>query len=70
MTASRKVHILRHSFCSQLAMRGAPAIAIKELAGHSDLKTTQGYMNLTEPARKSAIRLLEAPAPHAAPNSG
>ena len=28
------VHILRHTFCSHLAMRGAPARAIQELAGH------------------------------------
>ena len=35
------VHRLRHSFCSHLAMRGAPATAIQELAGHSDLVTTQ-----------------------------
>jgi site-specific recombinase XerD len=26
------VHILRHTFCSHLAMRGAPARAIQELA--------------------------------------
>jgi site-specific recombinase XerD len=40
------VHILRHTFCSHLAMRGAPARAIRELAGHQDLKTTQRYMHL------------------------
>jgi site-specific recombinase XerD len=33
-------HILRHTFCSRLAMRGAPARAIQELAGHRDLITT------------------------------
>ena len=31
------VHILRHTFCSHLAMRAAPARAIQELAGHQDL---------------------------------
>src|SRR6185503_13129615 len=30
------VHILRHTFCSHLAMRGAPARAIQELAGHHE----------------------------------
>jgi hypothetical protein len=30
------IHILRHTFCSHLAMRGAPARAIQELAGHQD----------------------------------
>jgi integrase len=57
------VHILRHTFCSHLAMRGAPARAIQELAGHKDLKTTQRYMHLSPAAVESAIRLLEQPAP-------
>jgi integrase len=37
------VHILRHTFCSHLAMTAAPARAIQELAGHADLSTTQRY---------------------------
>jgi integrase len=55
------VHILRHTFCSHLAMRGAPARAIQELAGHQDLTTTQRYMHLSPAAVESAIRLLETP---------
>lgn len=61
---NRGVHILRHTFCSHLAMRGAPARAIQELAGHQDLSTTQRYMHLSPRAVESAIRLLEEPAPH------
>jgi integrase len=57
------VHILRHSFCSHLAMRGAAGKAIQELAGHQDLTTTQRYMHLSPAARESAIRLLEQPMP-------
>ena len=53
------VHILRHTFCSHLAMRGAPARAIQELAGHQDLTTTQRYMHLSPAALDAAIRLLE-----------
>jgi site-specific recombinase XerD len=55
------VHILRHTFCSHLAMRGAPAKAIQELAGHQDLSTTQRYMHLSPAAVENAIRLLESP---------
>jgi len=55
----RPVHRLRHTFCSHLAMRGAPARAIQELAGHKDLATTQRYMHLSPRAVESAIRLLE-----------
>jgi integrase len=53
------VHILRHTFCSHLAMRGAPVRAIQELAGHQDLGTTQRYMHLSPAAIEAAIRLLE-----------
>jgi integrase len=55
------IHRLRHTFCSHLAMRGAPARAIQELAGHQDLGTTQRYMHLSPAALDGAIRLLEAP---------
>jgi integrase len=56
------VHILRHTFCSHLAMRGAPARAIQELAGHQDLGTTQRYMHLSPAALDAAIRLLDGTA--------
>ena len=58
--AQSGVHRLRHTFCSHLAMRGAPARAIQELAGHQDLTTTQRYMHLSPAALDSAIRLLDA----------
>jgi integrase len=57
----RGIHILRHTFCSHLAMRGAPARAIQELTGHADLKTTQRYMHLSPAAVEAAIRLLDRP---------
>ena len=53
------VHILRHTFCSHLAMRGAPPRAIQELAGHRELGMTQRYMHLSPAALDGAIRLLE-----------
>ena len=40
-------------------MRGAPARAIQELAGHQDLSTTQRYMHLSPAALDAAIRLLD-----------
>ncbi|MFN7970892.1 MAG: tyrosine-type recombinase/integrase [Acidobacteriota bacterium] len=55
------VHALRHSFCSHLAMRGVPGRAIQELAGHSDLSTSQRYMHLSPAAVEEAIRRLEQP---------
>ena len=40
-------------------MRGAPAKAIQELAGHQSLSMTLRYMHLTPSARDAAIRLLD-----------
>jgi site-specific recombinase XerD len=57
--AEQGVHSLRHTFCSHLAMRRAPARAIQELAGHADLSTTQRYMHLSPAATEDAIRLLD-----------
>jgi site-specific recombinase XerD len=56
------VHILRNTFCSHLAMRGALPSAIQELAGHTELSMTQRYMHLSPAALDSAIRLLDPPA--------
>ena len=53
------VHVLRHTFCSHLAMKGAPARAIQELAGHADPSMTQRYMHLSPAATEDAIRLLD-----------
>ncbi|PYR89147.1 MAG: hypothetical protein DMF84_25970 [Acidobacteria bacterium] len=55
------VHILRDTFCSRLAMKGAPARALQELAGEADLSTTQRYMHLSPAATEDAIRLLDGP---------
>jgi integrase len=52
------LHKLRHTFCSHLAMRGAPVKAIQELAGHTDLSTTLRYMHLAPSALDQAIALL------------
>ncbi len=55
----RGVHLLRHTFCSHLAMKGAPVGAIQALAGHQELSVTQRYMHHTPAMLESAIALLE-----------
>jgi integrase len=52
-------HMLRHTFCSHLAINGVPVRAIQELAGHRNLSTTLRYMHLSPVAIDSAIRTLE-----------
>ncbi|KIG12222.1 Integrase [Enhygromyxa salina] len=56
-------HTLRHTFCSHLAMHGAAARVIQQLAGHASLLTTQRYMHLSPGASEAAIALLESPPP-------
>jgi len=60
---SGRLHILRHTFCSRLAMRGVQVMAIKELAGHASLSTTMRYMHLSPCAKRDAILMLDAPLP-------
>jgi len=57
---NRGVHVLRHTFCSNLAKLGAGARAIQELAGHANISTTQRYMHVSENVTDSAIRLLDS----------
>jgi integrase len=57
-------HILRHTFCSHLAMRGATVIAIKELAGHRSIRTTMRYMHLSPAHKEKAIELLDQARSH------
>jgi integrase len=59
LTVNGRLHVLRHTFCSHLAMRGAPTISIKELAGHTSLTTTMRYMHLIPNEKERAIRLLD-----------
>jgi site-specific recombinase XerD len=53
------VHILRHTFCSHLAMQGAPMRGVQELVGHQSLAMTQRYSHLTRASLDSTIRLLD-----------
>lgn len=52
-------HMLRHTFCSHLAMKGATTLAIKELAGHQSINTTMRYMHLSPNHKEEAIKLLD-----------
>ncbi len=51
-------HILRHTFCSHLAMRGTAQKVIQELAGHAGSSMTEVYMHLAPRTLKEAIRGL------------
>jgi integrase len=51
-------HSLRHSFCSALVQRGVSLYAVKELAGHENITTTQIYSHLERENLSQAVNLL------------
>jgi integrase len=51
-------HDMRHDFASRLAMSGVALITIKELLGHSDIKTTLIYAHLAPNIKRDAVELL------------
>ncbi len=56
----RTPHVLRHTFCTNLAERGVALEVIAELAGHSDLRTTLQYVTVREHRKHDAISSLES----------
>lgn len=60
LTDNGALHILRHTFCSHLAMAGVPVMEIQRLAGHAHLSTTMRYMHLAPGAdQRAAVDKLE-----------
>jgi len=52
-------HKLRHTFASRLAEKGVALLTIKELMGHSDIRTTMRYAHLSQHTLRDAIKVLE-----------
>jgi integrase len=51
-------HCLRHTFITSLLRKGISIYLVKELSGHSDIKTTEGYAHLVTEDLRSAVNCL------------
>ncbi len=59
----RKVtcHVLRHSYASHLAMKGAPIAVIQKLLGHTDIKITMRYAHLSQASLNDVVQYIQTP---------
>ncbi len=57
-------HVLRHTFASHLAMRGAPLKAIQDLLGHATIQMTMRYAHMSPDVARDAVRLLDTKLAH------
>lgn len=59
----RGAHVLRHTFCTQLADRNVPIEVIRDLAGHDDIRTTSLYVGNSDERLEEAIIAGDEEAP-------
>jgi integrase len=55
-----RTHDLRHTFASRCLARGADINTVRELLGHSDIKTTAIYLHSTAQDKAAAVERLTA----------
>ncbi|WP_161987243.1 tyrosine-type recombinase/integrase [Vibrio panuliri] len=52
-------HVMRHTFATDLVEKGGDLLAIRDLLGHDDVRTTQIYAKVTGSHLKSTIAILD-----------
>ncbi len=53
-----RFHDLRHTFASQMIMRGATLKEVQEILGHKTISMTMRYAHLSQEQKKKAVNLL------------
>ncbi|MFC1496285.1 tyrosine-type recombinase/integrase [Candidatus Margulisiibacteriota bacterium] len=53
------IHTLRHTYASHLANKGIPLLTIRDLLGHTDIKTTTIYSHLANEHLQSAVKQID-----------
>lgn len=53
-------HVLRHTFASQLVMKGVPLRVVQEWMGHTTITMTERYAHLAPGFSSEAVSLLDS----------
>lgn len=56
-----RFHDLRHTFASDLAVKGVDIVTISQLLGHSSTRMSERYMHVSPNHRRVAVELLNPP---------
>ena len=58
--AKVRFHDLRHTALTRLVLTGADLRTVKDIAGHSSLKTTQRYLHSSDKLKQAAVERLSS----------
>ena len=61
-------HLLRHTFASELVIKGAPIRAVQILLGHCTIQMTERYSHLAPPTLHDVVGMLGTSNPGIAPH--
>jgi len=61
--AGATLHKFRHTYATRLLEQGADIVTVQKLMGHSDLKTTEKYLNPEEGLKRKAVNRLSLGSP-------